>query len=104
MINGKSLNIEGRDPNTKVSYIFDGIYRTYPILRRVNFAIVNSTGKVLDKNKTLQDSGVCYQTPNVAAVGVPDYIFGPEGIIKKMKTNGEWVYDEQMIAILGLEV
>lgn len=52
----------------------------------------------------MQESGVCYQTPNVAAVGVPDYIFGPEGIIKKMKTNGEWVYDEQMVAILGLEV
>lgn len=52
----------------------------------------------------MQESGVSYQTPNVAAVGVPDYIFGPEGIIKKMKTNGEWVYDEQMVAILGLEV
>lgn len=42
--------------------------------------------------------------PNVVVVGVPDYVFGPAGIIKKMKTNGEWVYDEQMINILGLNI
>jgi hypothetical protein len=37
-------------------------------------------------------------------VGVPDYVFGSAGIIKKMKTNGEWAYDEQMINILGLDI
>lgn len=40
----------------------------------------------------------------MAVLGVPDWVFGPDGIIKKMKTNGEWEFDQLMVEVLGIEV
>ena len=34
--------------------------------------------------------------------GIPGYLFGSDGIIKCMKVNGEWPYDETMIKYLNL--
>lgn len=53
-INDKTINLQGRDPNTPVNYIYQGIYRNYPILRKVQFSIYGMNKKVLSKNKTLQ--------------------------------------------------
>jgi hypothetical protein len=64
-------------------------------------ALVNKN-KNLDKTKTLGFYNIDYNNCNVLVTGVPDYMFGPEGVIKKMKTNGEWVYDENMINYLAI--
>lgn len=50
--------------------------------------VLVNKGKNLDKNKTLGFYNIDYNNCNVQVTGVPDYMFGPEGVIKKMKTNG----------------
>ena len=61
-------------------------------------------GRTLDKTKTIANYGIGYQTNNIRVTvkGVPPYMFGVEGVIKMMKTSGEWDYNEHMIDNLGL--
>lgn len=75
-INGKTLSLEGRDDNTLVNYIYEGIYKKYPFLRKVPFSLVYN-GKHMEKNKTFGFYKLSYKDPNVTVVGVPDYVFGP---------------------------
>lgn len=88
----------------KITEIYNKIYQTYPQLISVNFSIANKN-VILEKNKRISDYGIGYQNNNyrVTVVGIPDYLYGPEGVIKMMKTNGEWVYDAEMIKFLKLE-
>lgn len=97
-INNKDLSIEGPPPNLKVTAIYQRIYREYPFLINIHFNIVNN-GRVLDPKKTISDYGIGYQTNNirVQAEGIPSYVFGSSGVIKKMKISGEWTYEEEMV-------
>lgn len=56
----------------------------------------------MDPKKTIGDYGVDHSNTTVYAVGIPDYMFGTDGIIKEMKINGEWAYNESMITTLKL--
>ena len=57
----------------------------------------------MDPKKTIGDYGVDHSNTTVYAVGIPDYMFGTDGIIKEMKINGEWAYNESMITTLKLQ-
>ena len=48
----------------------------------------------MQKNKSIDNYGVNPQNCNVKVKGLPGYVFGSEGIIKCMKVNGEWTYDD----------
>ena len=71
------------------------VLREYPFLSSINFKITNN-GNVLASNHTIAQYGIGYRTNNIRVQieGIPSYVFGPEGVIKCMKINGEWVYDE----------
>lgn len=103
-INGVIVSLEGRGDNEKASYIFNGLFMKYPLLRKVPFSLLNSDGKKIEPTQTLSAAGVNHNKQNVTAINVPDYIFGPQGIIKLFKTTGEWVYDELMISVLELPI
>lgn len=42
----------------------------------------------MDKSKNINDYGVGSGNCNVYVSGIPDYVFGSQGIIKMMKVNG----------------
>ena len=39
----------------------------------------------------------------VIADGIPDYMFSSKPIVKMMKVNGEWEFNEELVKNLGLD-
>ena len=60
-------------------------------------------GEVLDKKKTIGEYGIVMNgNKQIIADKIPEYMFNSREIVKKMKINGEWVFDEEMAKNLGL--
>ena len=75
----------------------------YPQFKSLKLSIRNRD-RILDPKKTIADYGIGYQTNNVQVevVGIPGYMLGAEGVIKLMKINGSWVYNNDMAKALKL--
>lgn len=97
------MTVEGPPDNFKIANIYLKIYQSYPELANIDFSLMNQ-GNKLDRTKTITDYGIGYKNNNyrVSVENVPQYMFGSDGIIKLMKTNGEWVYNQKMIDSLNL--
>jgi hypothetical protein len=83
-INNQDLTIEGGGTHTPVEGVYLAIYQKYPFLKDVKFNLFIK-GKLLDKKKTI---GFYEQSKFEVTTDIPSYLFGAEGIVKKMKTNG----------------
>ena len=75
-INGQTLSIDGPPAALKIVEIYKKIYLKYPQLVNVNFQILNSQGVAMNKNKTIGDYGIDYNSSTVTAHGIPGYMFG----------------------------
>ena len=102
-VGSQTFPIEGPPPTFRVSEIYGRIYQKYPQLANVNFSVVNSQGAVMDKSNNIAYYGVDSNNCNVRVKGLAGYVFGSEGIIKCMKVNGEWGYNEEMIKFLNIQ-
>jgi hypothetical protein len=86
--------------HTPVAKVYDEIYYKYPFLKNVKFNLIIK-GKVLDKTQTI---GFYTSQSFEVTTDIPDYVFGSDGIVKTMKTNGSWEYDQVMIDFLKIEM
>ena len=53
------------------------------------------------QKKTIQEYGIDHGNCDIDCT-VPDYLFGSEGIIKMMKIQGYWEFNEAMLKNLGV--
>lgn len=81
--------------------MYKKVVADFPILKNLKFTLTYQNN-VLEAEKHLND----YKIPSGARLtveGVPAYLLNIDELIKLVKVNGSWKYDEDIIINLGLK-
>jgi ubiquitin-like protein Nedd8 len=99
--NGQCLTIDGPPETYPNAGIYAKLYQAYPHIKKECIVLANKN-KVLDPKKTIKDYGINYSNCDVIAC-IPEYFFGSQGLIKLMKVDGSWEYNQEIIVNLQLD-
>lgn len=100
MPNGQTLTIDGPPDTYPIAGIYSKVYQAYPHIKKECVVLANKN-KVLDPKKSIKDYGITYNNCDVSAC-IPEYFFGSQGLVKLMKVDGSWDYNQQMVSNLQL--
>lgn len=105
-----AINVDGRmisvrEPEitaqSPISELYKKVLAEFPLFKNFKFTLTYSN-KTLEEEKLISD----YSIPSGSKInieGVPAYLLNVDKLIKLMKVNGSWKYDEAIITGLNLK-
>lgn len=98
--NGKIVSASKPAETYPIENFYNKILAAYPHIKK-EFIVLKNKDTVLDPAQTIKHYNISYDNNEIHAL-IPDYCFGSQGIVKLLKSQGYWEFNEQMLKDLGL--